>query len=279
MSRYKKSRRGIITPQGAFVVAAIVIVLLLASMIKAAGDSQAAEAVTIDSTANLEYVVLPPATSNDNIAYTGFTVGFNPDKHQPNYVAWTLTAEHTDGPHTRKGVSFMPDPDVEGSAQLADYRNSGFDRGHMAPAADMKWSRQAMTDCHYLTNICPQSDQLNGKAWAKLESMTRAWAQRFGRVVIVAGPVLTDRLTRTIGATGIPVPERFYKVILAPDADPPMGIAFIMPNGYVSGGVQQTAASIDQVETITGIDFFPALPDDIENRIEAQNSLAQWTVH
>lgn len=83
-------------------------------------------------------------------------------------------------------------------------------------------------------------------------------------------------MPRTIGPSGIPVPERFFKVILAPRADPPMGIAFIMPNSYVEGGAQATVTSIDEVETITGFDFFSALPDDIETEVEQQNSLRRW---
>ena len=94
--------------------------------------------------------------------------------------------------------------------------------------------------------------------------------------MIVAGPVLSDRLTRTIGQSEIPVPERFFKVILAPEANPPMGIGFIMPNSYVEGGAQSTVVSIDQVEAVTGFDFFAALPDSIENIVESQNSIRIW---
>lgn len=231
---------------------------------------------SMPSYTELEKVVMPPDVDNRMLNYRGFTVAFNPSKHQPNYTVWTLEPEETDGPYSRKDASFMPDDNVEGSATLADYRNSGFDRGHMAPAADMKWSKQAMNDCHLLTNMCPQDNRLNAGAWATVEKNARKWALRHGPLVIVAGPVLSDRMPRSIGSSKIPVPERFFKVILAPKADPPMGIAFIMPNAYVEGGAQATVTSIDEAEVVTGFDFFAALPDDIEAEVEKQNSLRSW---
>ncbi len=221
-------------------------------------------------------VMIPSDINTVGLDYEGFYVAFNPEKHQPNYVAWVLTEDHIDGPYSRNDVSFMPDENVEGAATLADYRSSGFDRGHMAPAADMKWSRQAMADCHLLTNMCPQDKRLNSGAWATVEKNTRRWVQKHGTLVIVAGPVLSDRLPRSIGKSRIPVPERFFKVVIAPDANPPLGIGFIMPNGYVEGGAQSTVTSIDRVETVTSFDFFSALPDSIENEVESQNSLRIW---
>ncbi len=274
MSRKKK------TSVAPALLAVVLVMAIAAAFIPANdGTDEAADATlpAVDFKA-LEQVTIPADVTNETVSYEGFTVAFNADRHQPNYVVWTLTPEHTDGPFSRKeaGVDFMPDPDVKGCATLADYRRSGFDRGHMAPAADNKWSKRAMKDCHYLTNICPQDNRLNSGAWATVEKNVRKWVGRHGTLVIAAGPVLSDRLTRTIGPSEVPVPERFFKVILAPEANPPMGIGFIMPNSFVDGGAQSTAVSIDQVEAITGFDFFHALPDSIEARAERQNSLRKW---
>lgn len=268
----------------------IIIVLLLGAVVAVAlgfdtqdhGHSATADAhqpevsAAMPSPESLTAVELPAGTPAQMLHYTGFDVCFNASAHQPNYSAWVLTPERTDGPHTREEVDFAPDPDVDGCPTLADYKNSGFDRGHMAPAADMKWSREAMAHCHYLTNMCPQANTLNAGAWATVEKSARKWTEKHGPLVIVAGPVLSDRLTRTIGGSRIPVPERFFKVILAPEADPPMGIGFIMPNGYVEGGAQATVVSIDRVEAVTGYDFFSALPDNVETAVEAQASLRMW---
>lgn len=211
------------------------------------------------------------------INYEGFTVGFNPEMHQPWFVAWELTPERAFADvSTRADARFAPDPDVAGCATLNDYRRSGFDRGHMAPAADMKWSHQAMADCHLLTNMCPQLQAINSGAWATIEKNARNWTRRHGHLYIVAGPVLSDSLTRTIGRSEIPVPERFFKVIVAPEADPPMGIAFVVPNHPFDGGAQATVTTIDHVELITGFDFFAALPDPLEDALESQASMAAW---
>lgn len=259
--------------------AVVAVVVLVAFMLRGMGQRQREAATVVpDSVGDLHVVVLAAHTPNIPLEYTGFEIGFNPVAHQPNYAAWTLTAAHTDGPNDRKGHKFAIDPAVPGCATPEDYRRSGFDRGHMVPAADMKWDVRAMADCHFMTNISPQDNSLNSGAWSRLEGLERKWAKKYGRVVIVAGPVLSDRLSRSIGSTGVAVPERFFKVLLAPDACPPMGIGFIMPNGYVDGGVQQTAVSIDQVEAVTGMDFFSVLPDEIENEVESQNSFHQWNL-
>lgn len=220
-------------------------------------------------------VVVPSEVSNEEISYTGFSMGFNADRHVPNYVSWELLASETDGPIPR-GKNFMTDTSVEGCATTDDYRGSGFDRGHMCPAGDMKWDRRAMDACFMLTNICPQEGSLNSGSWKKLEEKCRKWAMRDSSLIIVCGPVLTDRITRTIGSSNVAVPDRFYKVVLAPYANPPRAIGFIMPNGHVPGGMQAAACTVDQVEAITGLDFFSALPDDLENQIESQASFPLW---
>ena len=221
-------------------------------------------------------VAIPDETPEITKQYTGFYVSFNPTHHVPNYVAWELTAEKANGQFPRNNA-FRPDPDVYGCPTLNDYKGSGFDRGHMAPAADMKWSEQAMLDCHYLTNMCPQDHGLNGGKWNSLEQMCRTWALRDSSIVIIAGPVLTDELPRTIGASGVSVPERFFKVILAPYANPPRAIGFIMPNSPVNDQIEALAVSVDQVEAITGYDFFSALPDEVEAQVEAAANYKNWT--
>lgn len=229
---------------------------------------------TANCSSDLLNVSEPESINSVLLHYTGFDVAFNPQMHQPNYVAWMLTASRTNGEASRKDVKFRVDDSVEGCATLDDYKNSGFDRGHMAPAADMKWSADAMADCHYLTNICPQNTKLNSGPWATVEKNCRDWAVKFDTIYIVAGPILTDKLTRSIGKTPVPVPERFFKVIIAPSAN--LGIAFLMPNSYIQGGAQSTVTSIDNIEELTGYDFFAALPDDIEDNLESQSNLAKW---
>ncbi len=217
----------------------------------------------------LEKVILPDDLPSITKQYTGFSLSFNKVWPVPNYVAWELTADETYGETPRKSI-FKPDNDIPGTPLLDDYRKSGFDRGHMAPAADMKWSADAMDDSHYLTNICPQDHSINGGCWSTLENKCRQWARRDSAIIIITGPILTDEITRTIGKSEIAVPERFFKVILSPYVNPPRAIAFIMPNTPTRDGIQTMATNVDQIEQITGFDFLSCLPDEIENEVEQQ---------
>lgn len=225
---------------------------------------------------DLMIVNLPPDTKQQLIHYEGMDISFNSAMHLPNFAAWELTGYETDGKEKR-GSRFVSDPDVEGCAETWDYNYSGYDRGHMAPAGDMKWSSKAMEQSFYLTNICPQAKPLNVGAWKHLEEKCRKWARIDSALIIICGPVLTDRINEYIGDTRIAVPKRFFKVILAPYTVPMRGIGFIMPNDRVEGGIQAAAVSIDSVEAVTGYDFFAALPDDIEAEVEQQCDFHKWS--
>lgn len=224
----------------------------------------------------LTQVITAPNLDTHLKYYDGMTVNFNPKLHIPNWVAWELTGAETKGdvPRTNK---FFCDESVPGCPEHYDYSYSGYDRGHMAPAGDMKWSKDAMAETFYMTNICPQAHKLNGGAWKKLEEKCRTWALVDSAIYIVCGPVLTDEPIEYIGDSKVFVPRRFFKVIASPHANPPRGIGFIMPNGNVPGGMQQAAVTIDEVERITGHDFFSSLPDDIENEIESQCKFHYWS--
>ncbi len=238
-------------------------------------QSNASPADTVIAQA-LMMVRTNPALAENHLDYNAFTVSFNPELHVPNWVAWELTADETYGTTPRYN-KFSADPAVDGSAETWDYSYSGYDRGHMAPAGDMKWSDEAMKSTFYLTNICPQAKSLNTGAWKRLEEKCRQWARADSSLIIICGPVLTDTIKEYLGDTRVAVPKRFFKVILSPNAVPMRGIAFVMPNGTVTGGIQKAATSIAEVEKITGHDFFSALPDSIEAEVESQNDFHFWS--
>ncbi|MDE7376854.1 MAG: DNA/RNA non-specific endonuclease [Muribaculaceae bacterium] len=259
--------------------AIVACLLMVAAAIWAFGDKDKDRGLSRQSAqaSELMRVGMPTSTDSRIIDYEGFTMSFNDGMRQPNWVAWELTRDESQATeYSRGNADFAPDPAVGRSAQLDDYRGSGYDRGHMCPAGDMRWSLQGMKDCFLLTNMSPQKGELNSGAWKSLEEKCREWAVRDSAIIIICGPVLTDRLTRSIGS-GIPVPERYFKVILAPYADPVRGIGFIMPNARVKGGMQAAAVSIDEVEAVTGFDFFAALPDDVEDRVEAECNFPRWS--
>lgn len=222
----------------------------------------------------LDAVVVPKNVTNQVYAYKGFIVYFNRDYHIPNCVSYELTDVEAEGDLPRY-KNFETDPNLPGSANPWDYTRSGYDRGHMAPAADMKWNRDAMRESFYMTNVSPQARRLNEGAWKKLEDKVRDWVLRDKSLIVVTGPILSNNMPR-IGETGVAVPGAFFKVILAPKASPQRAIAFIYPNETARGGMDRYAVSVDDVETRTGLDFFSALPDKVENRVEAQCDLNEW---
>ena len=146
---------------------------------------------------------------------TGYTLSYNQYYKNPNWVAWELTREETKG-ETERYDRFMPDPDLpEPRVVHKDYTKSGYDRGHMAPAADMKWNRQAMIESFYMSNICPQVGNLNRGDWNDLEELCRNWADKYGRIYIACGPIFDSKSPKRIGVHKVAVPDRFFKVILS----------------------------------------------------------------
>ena len=223
----------------------------------------------------IDWAKVPDDTKEQIVEYEGFRVSFNEDNKTPNWVAWELLGSESDGVEKRYD-KFWQDENVRGCPTTKDYSNSGYDRGHMCPAADQKWSPQAMIDCFSLANMVPQDHSLNAGAWATLEKKERLWAQRDSAIVIIAGPIYEQADTRRIGNAGVRVPSAFFKVIVAPYLDEPRGIGFIYPNMSSPGNMKDYSMPIDEVEKITGIDFFYNLQDDIEERIEYVASFKEW---
>ena len=157
----------------------------------------------------------------------------------------------------------------------ADYLHSGYDKGHLAPAADMGWSATAMKESFYFSNMSPQDPSFNRGIWKRLEELVRDWAIQNNTIYIVTGPLLSTGLP-TIGANKVSIPKFYYKVILDYTEPEIKSIAFIMPNAGSKDNLQRYAVSIDNVEKATGIDFFPSLPDEQENKIEKELCVACW---
>lgn len=213
--------------------------------------------------------------SEQIIQRTSYITSYNKDTKIPNWVAWNLSAEHTDGPYGRLG-NFHEDEDVPAPrATLDDYRGSGWSRGHMCPAGDNKWDGGAMFDTFSLVNVCPQNANLNSGLWNSIEMDCRRWARKFGDIYIVCGPIFMNREHAAIGGNKVLVPEAFFKVVLCLNGKP-KAIGFIVRNTDGLNKRDLYHNSIDQVERITGMDFFPVLPDEIENAIEATADIDDW---
>ena len=223
--------------------------------------------------------VLPKHSKNDVsiIKHNGFVLKYNEEHEQADWVAYQLTSQEVMGT-VKRSNDFLADPSVKTfSATPQDYKNSGYDRGHLAPAGDMKWSHQSMNNCFLMSNISPQKREFNGGIWEHLESLMRKWAKAEKAIFIVTGPVLKDGIDGKIGDKNkISIPKYFYKVVLDMEQPDIKGIGFILANEFGDKPLKEYAVSIDEVERRTGFDFFPMLPDDLENKLEAEKDVKKW---
>lgn len=223
-----------------------------------------------------------PAKLNDRkeqiIIHTGYTVSYNSDWKIPNWVAYELTREEVEGVVPRFDA-FLPDPEVPSgkSATTYDYQNSGWDKGHMAPAGDMKWSEQAMRESFYLSNICPQNKNLNSGIWNDLEIQVRELARQKGSIYVVCGPIVSKQ-PQTIGSNNVAIPDAFFKVLLQNDNENYAAIAFMFANKSGRKPLSTYAMSVEDLQIITDIDFFPTLPDSIEEKVKNQVDFTRWNI-
>jgi len=218
----------------------------------------------------------PAILPSDNvIEHCGFSLLYNEKYEQAKWVAYELTKEETKK-MVKRANKFKPDPKVSThTANNTDYKGSGYDRGHLAPAGDMCWSQMSMDESFYFSNVSPQVPSFNRGIWKKLEELTRVWAIENGTVYVVTGPIINGTPT-TIGANKVAVPDHYFKVILDYSLPDIKGIGFVLPNAASGEPLQKFALSIDEVEKITGIDFFPSIPDEQEKIIEDTLCVHCW---
>ena len=210
----------------------------------------------------------------------GYTTSYNNKSKNPNWVAWHLTKSHTYGKNQRSEEVFTEDMEVSPRATDNDYYNSRYDRGHMCPSGDNQWDAKAQEESFLFTNICPQNHGLNQGDWNDLEIQCRYWARQYGDIYIVAGPVFYKGVQKTIGRNKVAVPDAFFKDILA-DKRKSNAIGFVMPNNGKHRNMKEYVRSIDEIESLTGIDFFPLLDDKVEQTVEDQRHrdlIEEWKV-
>ena len=209
------------------------------------------------------------------IRHKAYSLVYDTGHRLSKWVAYSLSDKHTDGPYKRGNI-FMVDPDLAlYTDNSEDYRGSGYDRGHLAPAADMKWSEMAMVESFYYSNMAPQLPAFNRGIWSRLETQVREWANKEHLLYIVSGPILKPSLNR-IGKNKIAVPKFFYKALLAYDPPHMKGIAFLLENEESRSDLEHYSLSIDSLEHLTGLDFFPLLPDNQEKDIEEKLCKECW---
>ena len=268
MSRKKKSK----LPYWFTILLAIILWIggdQLKSWLGMETDQQKIEKSVQDADmSKLEIPVISNGKQGQILQRTGYTLSYDSKNKTPQWVAWELTKEETRGKEERS-TEFFPDPDVIGSQVVTyDYSHSGYDRGHMAPAGDMKWDKQAMQESFYMSNICPQDHNLNTEDWNDLEMKTREWARRYGKVYIVCGPIYNGKRNEYIGEHRVKVPDAFFKVILINNDNKQYALGFLFENEAGERPLEEYLTSVDYIEKLTGMDFFSLLPDEIEERLE-----------
>jgi len=211
------------------------------------------------------------------VRHKGYTLEYSEEHEQARWVAYELTEVEVNGPVERTD-NFRIDPSVStGSSAPSDYSHSGFDRGHLAPAADMKLLKDYMDESFYMSNISPQVPSFNRGVWKRLENYVRAVAIRYQSVNVVTGPIFLPS-DSTIGLNGVTVPSYFYKVLLVMHDHNIMAIGFILPNQDGRETLEIYATSVDAVEEMTGLDFFVEMPDRTEDKIESSFDYTKWMV-
>ena len=220
---------------------------------------------------------LTPTTNRGYlIQHTYFTLSYSETNRQAEWVAYNLTPESINGPHERTD-NFRIDPKVRNNpVGSGDYSGSGYDRGHLCPAGDMKLNLTSMSETFYMSNMSPQNPSFNRGIWETLESRVRTWALEKNGVYVVTGPILKN-ICGTIKNGTISVPCSFYKIVFKDNGNEKIAIALILNNQGSSSSLKSFTTSIDNIEALTGIDFFSSLSDDIENKLESTINTSSWS--
>ena len=219
-----------------------------------------------------------PGQNGELLCRTGYLLAYSQDNKTPFWVIEHLTADKARSNVVQRYNNFKADPDLKRGkrAELSDYKNSDYDRGHMAPSADMKWDKDAMVTCFYLSNMAPQvGEGMNRGIWASLEGKVRNWAISRGELFVFTGPIYQTTEIRTIGKNKVSVPTHFYKIIYDPNKAE--AIAFIMSNIPLSTkDMPNYIVRIRDIEELTGLDFLSTLDKQEQDRIETNRAEEMW---
>lgn len=217
----------------------------------------------------------PTSTTGQIIKHEYYSLSYSEKAEQAEWVAYELKKSYLKRNNFQRPY-FNEDLKVKtGSADWRNYRKSGYDKGHLCPAGDMGFDISAYNDTFLTSNISPQNHDFNAGVWNRLEQKVRYWAAMYDGVYIVTGGVLSDKMG-TIGDEAVIVPKYFYKILLDNSNGEYKMIAFLVPNKSSDKPLYDFVVSVDSVEKMTGIDFFPKLEDKIENSLEKRNDYKAW---
>lgn len=220
---------------------------------------------------------IPSSTTGEIIKHDHFALSYAEKHEQAEWVAYELTVEMLNADRVARMNNFRPDPKVrKASASPRDYVNTGYNRGHLVPASDMGFSKESMSESFYMSNISPQIRNFNSGIWRELEEQTRDWARKFKHLYVITGPILSEAVREQIGQNKVSVPDQYYKILLDITEPELKAIAFLIPNEVRVEPILKFAVSIDVIENLTGIDFFPQLEDKLEEKLEEDVVTKPW---
>lgn len=242
-----------------------------------APDHQDKELITFDPE-KIDF--LPEGHDSDVVHHQYYSLGYNEDHEQADWVAYRLTKESIQKPNVEREKQYRPDYNVKSrSAFHRDYSNSGYTRGHLAPAGDMAFNQEAMRESFFMSNMSPQLRSFNNGIWKELEETVRNWAYENEEVFVITGPIFYNRPTKKIGENRVAVPDAFYKAILDITTPSQKSIAFVIPHELSELHLSEYALSVDELELVLGFDVFPDLYLDRneENQLESAFNLLDWS--
>ena len=218
---------------------------------------------------------LPTSTTNQLVHHEGYSLSYSEAHEQAEWVAYELKKTQLSYNDFDRPYFEIDQAVKTGAASWKNYKNSGYDRGHLCPAADRRYSQKAYDETFLTSNISPQKHDFNSGIWNTLEQKVRYWAKKYDGVFVVTGGVLKGTM-KTIGNEHVSVPNQFYKIVFDYNNGTPKVIAFLLPHTNSKEPLHNFVVSVDFLEDLTGIDFFSELDDAIENEIEASDSYKNW---
>ena len=261
-----------------FTIIAIIIAIAIYSYDFYLNSEAKAEIVTEGQSvkANTNEYFLPTSTTGQITHHQNYSLSYSEPHEQAEWVAYELKASHISSTNHKRPY-FEIDKSVKtGAAHWRNYKKSGYDKGHLCPAGDRRFTKAAHDETFLTSNISPQEHQFNAGVWNRLEQKVRYWAKKNDGIFVVTGGVLKPNL-KTIGDDNVAVPNQFYKVILDNTNGKTKVLAFLMDHEDSNLPLYKFVVSVDSIEALTGIDFFPELEDSIENKLEASSSYKNWS--
>lgn len=259
------------------IIAIIILIAVLGSeeLLDAKRDNSIIENAREPKSTTNQYF-LPTSTTNQIIHHKNYSLSYNEKHEQAEWVAYELKASHLSNTDYKRPYFEIDKAVKTKAAHWRNYKKSGFDKGHLCPAGDRRFTKNAHDETFLTSNISPQEHKFNAGIWNRLEQKVRYWAKKNNGVFVITGGILENNL-KTIGEESVSVPNKFYKIILNNTDGKIKMLAFLMPHRESKQPLYKFVVSVNKIEVLTGIDFFKELDDNLEEKLESSSSYKNWS--